>query len=78
VHMQVCTLHRFLDIIVRICVHVRYRVCICARVCADFLLALRDESGGVQLVYTGHFCLARGVVFDRRIDRSVVCVYTIF
>jgi len=40
--------------------------------------ALGNEGGGVQLVYKGTCCLAWGVIFDRRRDRGVVCVFSIF
>ena len=39
--------------------------------------ALADEGEGVQLVYEGTCCLAWGGGFDRRRDRSVVCVFSI-
>jgi len=39
--------------------------------------ALGDEGGGVQIVYEGTCCLAWGVIFDRRRDRGVVCVFSI-
>ena len=41
-------------------------------------LALRNEDGGVQLVYENTYCLAWGVIFDRRKDRGVVCVCSFF
>jgi len=41
-------------------------------------LALRNEDGWVQLVYESTCCLAWGVIFDRRKDRGVVCVLSIF
>jgi len=41
-------------------------------------LALSDEGGGVQLVYQSNCCLAWGVIFDKRKDRGVVCVFSIF
>ena len=41
-------------------------------------LALRNEDGRVQLVYGSTCCLAWGVIFDRRKDRGVVCVFSIF
>jgi len=41
-------------------------------------LALGNEGGGVQLVYEGTCCLAWGIIFDRRRDRGVVCVFSIF
>jgi len=41
-------------------------------------LALQNEDGGVQLVYECTCCLACGIVFDRRRDRGVVCVFSMF
>jgi len=43
-----------------------------------FLLRLGNEDGGVQLVYESACCLAWGVIFYRRKDRGVVCVFSIF
>jgi len=40
--------------------------------------ALGNEDGGVQLVYQVTCCLAWGFIFDRRRDRGVVCVFSIF
>jgi len=40
--------------------------------------ALGNEGGRVQVVYEGTCCLAWGVIFDRRRDRGVVCVFYIF
>ena len=40
--------------------------------------ALGNEDGGVQLVYEGTCCLAWGVIYDRRKDRGVVFVFSIF
>ena len=40
--------------------------------------ALGNEDEGVQLVYEGICCLAWGVIFDRRRDKGVVCVFSIF
>ena len=40
--------------------------------------ALGNESAGVKLVYEGTCCLAPGVIFDRKRDRGVVCVFSIF
>jgi len=39
--------------------------------------ALGNEDGGVQLIYGSTCCLAWGVVFDRRKDRRVVCVFSV-
>ena len=41
-------------------------------------LLLGNEDGGVQVVYEGTCCMAWGFVFDRRKDRDVVCVFSIF
>jgi len=41
-------------------------------------LALVNEGRGVQLVYEDTCCFAWGVIFDRRTDRVVVCVFSIF
>ena len=46
--------------------------------CSLFHLALGNEDGGVQLVYENTCGLAWGVIFDRRKDRGVVCVFSIF
>jgi len=37
---------------------------------------LGNEGGGVQLVYEGTCCLAWGVIFDKRRDRGIVCVFS--
>ena len=66
-------------------VYVYIYVCICRCVyiymylyitcmCSLFHLALGNEDGGVQLVYES----AWGSIFDRRKDRGVVCVFSIF
>ena len=39
---------------------------------------LGNENGKVQLVYEGTCCLVWGIIFDRRRDRGVVCVFCIF
>ena len=41
-------------------------------------LSLGNEDGRVQLVYDSTCCLAWGVIFDRRKNRGVVCVFSIF
>jgi len=41
-------------------------------------LALGNKDGGLQLVYEGTCCLTWGAIFDRRRDRGVVCVFSIF
>ena len=46
--------------------------------CSLFHLALGNEDGGVQLVDESTCCFARGVIFDRRKDRGVDCVFSIF
>jgi len=52
-------------------------MCICAHVCAVCSLSLGNEDGEVQLVYERTCCLAWGIIFDRRKDRGVVCVFSI-
>jgi len=46
--------------------------------CSLFHLSFGNENGGVQLVYESTCCLAWGVILDRRKDRGVVCVYSVF
>jgi len=41
-------------------------------------IALGNKGGEVELVYEGACCLAWGVIYVRRRDRSVVCVFSIF
>ena len=48
------------NISVHICLHARYRRCICAHVCAVCTycnLVLGNEDGGVQLVHESTCCL---------------------
>jgi len=40
--------------------------------------ALGERGCRVQLVYESTCCLSWGVIFDRRKDRGVVCVFSIF
>ena len=40
--------------------------------------AFGNEGGGLELVYESTSCLAWGVIYDRRRDRGVVCVFSIF
>ena len=40
--------------------------------------SLGNEGGGVHLVCQGTCCLARGIIFNRRRDRGVVYVFSIF
>ena len=47
-------------------------------ICSLFHLALGNEDGGVQLVYESACCLAWGAIFDRKNDRGVVCVFSVF
>jgi len=49
-----------------------------ACMCNLFHFALGNEDGGVQLAYKSTCCLAWGVIFDRRKDRGVVCVFSMF
>ena len=49
-----------------------YITCMCS------LFHLAFEDGGVQLVYESACGLVWGAIFDRRKDRGVVCVFSIF
>jgi len=60
-----------------VCIYIYLSLYI-ACMCSLFHLALGDEDGGVQLVYESACCLAWGVIIDRRKDRGVVCVFSIF
>ena len=53
-------------------------MCICAHLCAVCSFSVGDKDGKEQLVYEGTCCLAWGVIFDRRRDRGVVFVFSIF
>jgi len=56
-------------------------ICVCAHALmyVQFVhLALGNEDEGVQLVYESTCCLAWGIIFDRRKDRGVICVFSIF
>jgi len=78
-HVQVCMLDRCCEHQRTHLLHARYRMCICAHACAVcFILRWGNEDGEVRLVCEGTFCLASGVIFDRRKDGSVVCVFSIF
>ena len=50
------------------------------RSCMCILVVWRwgNEDGGVQLVYESACCLAWGMNLDKRKNRSVVCVFSIF
>ena len=79
VHVQVFTLDRCCKNQRTHLLHARYRMCICAHVCTVcFIQHWANEDGGVQLVYESTCCLAWEVIFDRRRDRSFVCVCSIF
>ena len=69
----------YIYVYVCICMCIYVSICLyIARLCSLFHLALGNEDGGVQLVYESACCLAWGVISDRRKDRSVVCVFSIF
>jgi len=71
-HVQVCMLDRCCEHQCTHLLHARYRMYICAYACAVcFIFALGNEDREVQLVYEGTWCLAWGVIFDRRKDRGV-------
>jgi len=78
-HVQVCTLDNC-------CEHQRTHLHTCSLqdvhmrscTCKLFHFELGNKDGGVWLVYKSTCCLAWGVIFDRRKDRGVVCVFSIF
>ena len=78
VYMCVCVcmcVYMYIYVCICICIY----ICICLYItcmCSLFHLALRN--GGFQLVYENACCLAWGVIFHRRKDRGVVCVFSIF
>ena len=79
VYMCVCVCICVIYIYVCICMCIY--ICIClyiACMCSLFHLALGNEDVGVQLVYESACCLAWGAIFDRRKDRGVVCIFSIF
>jgi len=46
--------------------------------CSLFHVVLGNEDVGVQLVYESACCLVWGVIFDRRKNTGVGCVFSIF
>jgi len=64
-------------IYVYVCIYISLSLNI-ACMCSLFHLKLGNEDGKVQLVYVSVCCLAWGIIFDRRKDRGVVCVFSIF
>jgi len=59
-------------------VHARYKLCICAHVCAVVHSALGYKGGGGEIVYDSTCCLVWVINYDRRKDSCVVCVFSIF
>ena len=78
-HVQVCTVdgcceHQRTYLLTRPLQDVHMRLCMCSL----FVQRWGNEDGVVQLVYESTRCLAWEVIFDRRKDRGVVCVFSIF
>jgi len=69
-----------MNISVHICAHARYRICICAHACAACSFSIRERGwGGPTSVSSEGTCsLTWGFIFDRRRDRGVVWVLSIF
>ena len=65
-------------IIVHICAHACYRMCICAHVCAACSFSVGERQWGGSASSWGHLLFGVGVIFDRRKDRGVFCVFSIF
>jgi len=79
----------YINVYVYVYMYVYIYICICmciyiyislyiACMCSFFHLAFGNEDACVQLVYESACCWAWGVIFDRRKDRGVVCVCSIF
>jgi len=77
-HVQVCTLDRCCEHQRTHLLHARYRVCICAHVCAVCSFSVGERGWGGSASLWKHLLLGVGVIFDRRKDRGVVCVFSIF
>ena len=78
--MYMC-IYIYVYIYICVCICMCIYICIylyIACMCSLFHSTLGNEDGGVQLVYESACCLAWGVIFDRRKDRGVVCVFSIF
>ena len=76
--MYMCEyIYTYVYVCVCMCIHI-YICLYIACMCNLFHLALGNEDWGVQLVYESACCLAWGVIFDRRKDRGVVCVFSVF
>jgi len=73
VYMYIICMYMYVYIYIYICLYI-------ACMCNLFHLALGNEDGGVQLVCESACCfkVGVGVFFDRRKDRGVVCVFSIF
>ena len=80
--MCICVyVYVYVYIYVYVCICMCIYIFIClyiACMCSLFHLALGNEDGGVQLVYESACCLAWEIIFDRRKDRGVVCVFSVF
>jgi len=79
IHVQVSTLdrcreHQLTHLLTRSLQDVHMRSCMCGLV----VWRWGNEDGGVDLVYESTCCLPWGVNFDRRKDRGVVYVFSIF
>jgi len=78
-HLQVrtldgCGVHQRTHLLTRSLQDVH--VCLC--VCSLFVQRWGNDDGGFQLVYESTCCLAWGVIFDRRKDKGVVFVLSLF
>ena len=78
-HVQLCTLdkcceHQRIHLLKRSLQDVHVHLCMCSL----FVQRWGNEDGGVQLVYESTCWLAWGVISDRRKDRGVVCVFSIW
>ena len=77
-HAQMCTLDRCCEHQRTHCLHARYKMCICAHVCAVCSFTVEEQGWGGFTSLWEHLLLGVGVYCDSRKDKSVVCVFSIF
>ena len=87
VYMRIC-MNVYICVCMCLCVCIYIYMYVCVYLCILYLyiacmyslfhLALGNKDGGVQLVFESACCLAWGVFSNRRKDRGVFCVLSIF
>jgi len=67
------------NISIHICLHARYRMCICAYVCAVCSFSVGGtKMGGFNSTMRALVACCGGLFLTERKDRGVVCVFSIF